>query len=189
MALILCPECKKDISETTKVCPKCGFGLTPEIVATQKKKNRVERIIMVVSMSVMVVSGVILFVALSCPVNHSENSGAPKEWKERLWVKSPNEATVSPNEATVNAWLEEQRKGKSGNEYWATSFKFKGKAMPVTPVMFYAVRSWKIVDTLGDKYFTVRIESSTKGGQPIIKLWEMCLDDDGKIWYVHEKID
>ena len=38
MALITCPECKKQISETVLSCPNCGFPLTSEKVAEIKEK-------------------------------------------------------------------------------------------------------------------------------------------------------
>lgn len=32
MALIICPECKKEISDQASVCPNCGFPLSkPEL--------------------------------------------------------------------------------------------------------------------------------------------------------------
>ena len=37
MALIDCPECEKQISDTADSCPECGYKLTPEIVASIKK--------------------------------------------------------------------------------------------------------------------------------------------------------
>ncbi len=58
MAFILCPECRKNISETAKACPKCGCGLTPEIVAAQKKKNEVD----IFSFVCLGISGVIFSV-------------------------------------------------------------------------------------------------------------------------------
>lgn len=30
MALIECPECKKEISDTAKTCPNCGYELHKE---------------------------------------------------------------------------------------------------------------------------------------------------------------
>ena len=39
MALITCPECKKRISDSTDSCPKCGYKLTPEIIAEIRKKE------------------------------------------------------------------------------------------------------------------------------------------------------
>ena len=105
-------------------------------------------------------------------------------WKEG---PRPKSHMLLRSEATLNAWLTEQQKGKSGREYWPFSLKAR---QYVTPVRFYAVRSWEIVDAPTDLNLTVRIESSTKGGLPIIKLWEVNLDDDGwKIRSVDEKID
>ena len=37
MALISCPECEKQISETAESCPECGYKLTAEVVASVKK--------------------------------------------------------------------------------------------------------------------------------------------------------
>jgi len=37
MALIPCPECKKNISESAVNCPNCGYQLTPEKIAEIKK--------------------------------------------------------------------------------------------------------------------------------------------------------
>lgn len=35
MALINCPECNKEISDTTKSCPHCGYSLKEEITKTE----------------------------------------------------------------------------------------------------------------------------------------------------------
>lgn len=40
MALVNCPECAKTVSETAEACPACGFKLTAEIVAVQKRKQK-----------------------------------------------------------------------------------------------------------------------------------------------------
>lgn len=37
MALIKCPECKKEISDTTQACPKCGFDLNASKKLDQAK--------------------------------------------------------------------------------------------------------------------------------------------------------
>lgn len=41
MALIICPECKKKISESANSCPNCGYQLTAEKV-NEMKKNEYE---------------------------------------------------------------------------------------------------------------------------------------------------
>ena len=40
MAIIFCPECGKEISDTNKKCPHCGFKL-PKIKKSVNKKMRV----------------------------------------------------------------------------------------------------------------------------------------------------
>lgn len=35
MALINCPECNKEISDTTKSCPHCGYSIKKEITQTE----------------------------------------------------------------------------------------------------------------------------------------------------------
>ncbi|OGS20965.1 MAG: hypothetical protein A2252_04545 [Elusimicrobia bacterium RIFOXYA2_FULL_39_19] len=40
MALIMCPECKNQISDSAEACPKCGYKLTPEKVNEIKKKGQ-----------------------------------------------------------------------------------------------------------------------------------------------------
>ena len=39
MALIICPECKREISETAHSCPNCGYQLTPEIITEIKEES------------------------------------------------------------------------------------------------------------------------------------------------------
>ena len=41
MALIICPECRKKISDAADSCPTCGYKLTPEKIAAIKKKGNV----------------------------------------------------------------------------------------------------------------------------------------------------
>ena len=48
MALIQCPECKKQISDTAESCPQCGYKFTPgqaeEIKAKSLKNNTIQNI-------------------------------------------------------------------------------------------------------------------------------------------------
>lgn len=74
----------------------------------------------------------------------------------------------------VNNWLEEQRKGHEGRLYWSSEDW-------VQPAKLYAVRSWEIVDSgAGGALVTVRVESSNKAGQPIVKLWDVWLKEDSE---------
>ena len=38
MALVECPECKKQVSDTAKTCPSCGYKLDAEKI---KKRNKI----------------------------------------------------------------------------------------------------------------------------------------------------
>ena len=46
MALVICPECNKEISDSVKKCPHCGYKLkkekkekAPKILTTPKRKK------------------------------------------------------------------------------------------------------------------------------------------------------
>ena len=55
MALINCPECKQEISDTCKVCPKCGYRLKKAVnVITIKDKSKLIKII-AIAVAVLVV--------------------------------------------------------------------------------------------------------------------------------------
>jgi|GEM_PF-4281890 len=91
---------------------------------------------------------------------------------------------IERSAAVINEWLEAQRKGRNGSYYWfpGGSFPTKPAALSwVREVTLFAVRSWEIVDSPSANKITVRVESSNKGGQPIIKLWTVRLHDhDGQ---------
>lgn len=77
--------------------------------------------------------------------------------------------------AVVSAWLEEQRKGREGKEFWL--------AKPwVQPMTFFAVRAWEFVDFPSPRTLMVRIESSNRAGQPVIILRKVHLTEhDGEL--------
>lgn len=95
------------------------------------------------------------------------------------------DAQVARCEQVVEEWLNEQRKGKSGEDYWPS--------IVYEPARLFAVREWEIVDR--DHFgsgFTVRIASSNRAGFPIEKLWKISLTDWNteapKIWRVEEAV-
>lgn len=57
MALINCPECNKEVSDTALACPHCGYQLTkPQVKAKpQPKKRKTGRIGIIISAIVVVV--------------------------------------------------------------------------------------------------------------------------------------
>ena len=69
---------------------------------------------------------------------------------------------------TIRDWLESQRQGLSGEEYW---YYFR------TPVKLPALKSYEIVDcpTKDDraKKYTMRLHSDARGGPPIEESWEI----------------
>jgi len=77
----------------------------------------------------------------------------------------------------LKEWLETQRKGQTGYEYWRDSSL-------VQKVRFYALQDYEIVDRCG-LHYTVRIHSSTKGGTPIVCLWKIEIIN-GEIWEVKQ---
>ena len=56
MALINCPECNKEISDTVKICPHCGYKLpkTKNVQSPQGKRKRV----------VIIISGLLALIAI-----------------------------------------------------------------------------------------------------------------------------
>ncbi len=72
MALIKCPECKKEISDTVKKCPHCGFNLKKDKIKNDvnivknKVINKVGKKVLVISgislAILVVIIGIILFI-------------------------------------------------------------------------------------------------------------------------------
>jgi hypothetical protein len=73
---------------------------------------------------------------------------------------------------TVKAWLEAQRKGQEGFEYWQKD--------AYKPFALYAVTSYEIVDAFSPSQCIVRVHSSIRSGQPIVRLYAVTVFD-GKI--------
>jgi predicted RNA-binding Zn-ribbon protein involved in translation (DUF1610 family) len=42
MALIECAECQKQVSDTVKACPNCGFSVTRSKIALKKKEQEIQ---------------------------------------------------------------------------------------------------------------------------------------------------
>jgi predicted nucleic acid-binding Zn ribbon protein len=71
MALIICPECGKKISESADSCPKCGYLLTPEIAEKIKKRQKEGEIIGGVITLAIIIVVVFIF-------NNDESSNSTK---------------------------------------------------------------------------------------------------------------
>ena len=89
MALIKCPECNKEISDTTKRCPSCGYKFHI------KNRKIIYTIISIVIVCIIIISGLILYIhstpiyqyktqAISILTNYRNNTISSKEAKEQL---------------------------------------------------------------------------------------------------------
>ncbi|MCK4739546.1 MAG: hypothetical protein KAT46_06320 [Deltaproteobacteria bacterium] len=82
MALITCPECKKEISDTADSCPNCGCKITPEMLAEIKEEQlSQQKIKKVVGIGCGFFIVIILFVmvALFLSVSTEDSSVSPKD--------------------------------------------------------------------------------------------------------------
>lgn len=95
MALIPCPECKKQISETAENCPKCGYELTPEKVAEVKEKQNITQIGCAIAL--LVVCLPLMVTIFTCPQKsptprqtyRSRQKQTPPAWQQKLWQETP----------------------------------------------------------------------------------------------------
>lgn len=76
-----------------------------------------------------------------------------------------------PTTQTVTQWLDAQAEGSDGSEFWSAGS---------SPVRFYAVTGYEIVNDRVPGVRVVRVHSSTAAGFPIVRLWEVGASD-GKI--------
>ncbi len=105
MALIQCPECNKNISETADSCPKCGCQLTPEKVLAAKQKQKEQLLGWLVIAAIVVVLAVIASIfnnkssdtasqsdpsvkdvpsgTASCMIKEEDAIGITRDWTEK----------------------------------------------------------------------------------------------------------
>ncbi len=94
-------------------------------------------------------------------------------------AKEPVKPTAKEDE-TLLAWLDCQRKGETGYRYWLEGI-WKSR--------LFSLESYEIVAkddfvAAGGAIFTVRIHSSNEGGIPIVDLWRIVINYNGKILLV-----
>jgi hypothetical protein len=109
MALIQCPECSKNISETADSCPKCGWRLTPEKVLAIKQKQKDQRLGCLVIAAIFIV--LIIIVQLSTK-NEPSNKEPPKP-PNAVVANSPWDGSVSQ----VKDWLKEHLRDPDSLEF------------------------------------------------------------------------
>ena len=91
MALIICPECKKRISDTASSCPNCGYQLIPEKVAEiidksseVRKKNRQGRKRTIMNFVILIFIFILVIVAIDDPDSSPNYSSKPKTRNEKI---------------------------------------------------------------------------------------------------------
>lgn len=75
MALIKCPECEKEISDTIKKCPNCGYKI---------KKTSKKAIVAIISALIVVLVGITTFVVISSNNKKMEAKQYEREYNELL---------------------------------------------------------------------------------------------------------
>src|SRR4051812_46289415 len=75
-------------------------------------------------------------------------------WRNRHYYDILVQEGRERNARFVREWLEELRKGRDGDQFWA-------EHRVGEPITLFAVRSWEVVDT-DDAEVTVRIDSSNR---------------------------
>lgn len=76
MALIKCPECDKEISDTVKKCPNCGYNLKSK---ENKKNKKIIFIVVAVILLVAVIGGIV-----GMGINKSNAEKKEKEYNELI---------------------------------------------------------------------------------------------------------
>jgi hypothetical protein len=96
----------------------------------------------------------------------------------RRHVDQATQQLTHKRDETLKAWLDSQRKGNTGYDYWLDE--------PwVQKVHLFALQSYEIVDQ-SDGDYTVRIHSSTKGGSPVVCLWKISITLHGRICSIRQ---
>lgn len=62
MALISCPECRREISDQVQSCPHCGYPLQSDPAPSPKRKSLVNKILLFAALAVILAAGSLLTV-------------------------------------------------------------------------------------------------------------------------------
>ncbi len=117
MSLIMCQECKKNISDQATVCPNCGAPVTPEMLEKAKKNSKAANTFGI-GCAIMFT---ILFIAFCVP-----SKDKPKEYK----VIQYESGAVVP----VKMYLKQNLKDPKSVEYisWSKMFRNENGYYQVT---------------------------------------------------------
>ncbi len=124
MALIVCPECKKKISDSVENCPNCGYTLTPEKIAEIKKKKQKTKkgcFLVIIIIFVLFIIGII-FQPSSDSLNGGRASASSEVVENSAWDGSVSQ---------VKSWLKDNLKDPRSLEFinWSPVSKTKNGFM------------------------------------------------------------
>ena len=68
MALIKCPECGKEVSDTVKECPNCGFKLKKDFIQLHKK------LICIIALILILGAGGIIYISSHKSISYEQNN-------------------------------------------------------------------------------------------------------------------
>lgn len=136
MTLIICPECKKNISDTADSCPKCGYKLTPEKIAELKEKQKINPLLAFFILVIVIFGVFHLFTSIADYQEESERT---------RYIKETQEKTKKLKKVLDDAdrWLEESRERRSTEK---------------EPILHQNKNSWKVFDNAYKK----KLEQETK---------------------------
>lgn len=133
-----------------------------EIVASNR--NSQLRVAALMLVFLLPIAAVLLSNAVNKVSKSSYSSGS---YKTSPLLLEPSNASKA--ERVIDEWLQSQRQGDSGVEFWDSLS---------TPSTLFAVSSWELVKPATDGYAThanVIIESSNRLGTPIRKTWKISV--------------
>lgn len=93
MALIQCPECKKEISDHAKKCPHCGYPI--------KKTSR--NLAIFIFCSILIISGAIVWLATHLISSSNETQSAEATAPYETTTDIPETQIINADETTVSA--------------------------------------------------------------------------------------
>ena len=153
MALIKCPECGREVSDTAPTCPNCGFALRQQApfhsqtgyvnAAPKKKKNPVIMILVIVGICFL------LFICLISAVI----SGLSSDEKKNTETVKQNNASSTENTSASNKGNEDilksgKKKYDSGKYYFITNEDLSTYISNLEGVKVYVVTEYsKMNDT------------------------------------------
>jgi len=90
--MIKCPECRKDVSETAKACPSCGFAVAEAVAKSKQEKAKAEAKVAVANMwrkmmsspmALVIIGAVCLLIAVGSFGRYYEAANHPEKAVER----------------------------------------------------------------------------------------------------------